>query len=112
MRLSLLGLLGLLLLAMAPGASAASAAAASSSTVGDYEREPRLQLEADVPLATIGRARNFVAEARVSDMDELDLQFVLRRDPEAVAAMHEVRASSFVWCIVLGIVEAIKRFIH
>lgn len=73
-------------------ASTGAAVVASSSVVG-YEAEPRLQLEADVPLGAIGRARGFVVEGRVSDEDVIDLQFVLQHDPAAVESLREVRDS-------------------
>lgn len=78
----------------------AVASAAAAATLGyDFDtNEPRLQLEADVPTHTLGRARHFVAEARVTEKDELDLQFVLRREPEQIGALHEVRSvRSFVF---------------
>jgi len=70
----------------------------SSSAVGyhGYAQEPRLQLEADVPLGAIGRGRRFVVQGRVTEQDALDLQFVLRHDSAAVEALHEVRGR--VWC--------------
>jgi hypothetical protein len=84
MRVLLLLLLALLL----------AVASAAASTLGyEYDtNEPRLQLEADVPMHTLGRARHFVAEARVTEKDELDLQFVLRREPEQIEALHEVHS--------------------
>lgn len=67
-------------------------ALASASVVGYYEREPRLQLEADVPLHAIGSARNFLVEGRVTEADALDLQIVLKHDLGAVERLHEVSA--------------------
>lgn len=87
-------LLGLLLLATAVGYESSS---------GAYDNEQRLQMEADVPLAAIGRARRFVAEGCITDSDEIDLQFVLKRDSEAVQELHQVRPTSerLVVCIIV-----------
>ena len=83
-----------------------SSAAAAATRGYDYDtNEPRLQLEADVPMHTLGRARHFMAEARVTENDGLDLQFVLRRDPDQIQALQEVRSvRSFVFFVRLSVV--------
>lgn len=96
------GLLAGLLALVGLIASGATAADATLFSVGysGYDAEPRLQLEADVPLGAIGRARGFAVEGRVSDEDVIDLQFVLKHDPAGVESLREVRVN--VCCLCAG----------
>lgn len=90
MWLVILPLLAALVLAYT--SQAAPTAVSTTGYGGTYEQEPRLQLEADVPVAAIGRARGFVVDGRVTDSDLVDAQFVLKHAPGAVESLHDVRS--------------------